>query len=143
MQILNEIRDESRAGVLYLAATEMLASLLSEGGEYQKAYDLLYPQRSKIKAESLHLLHQLAYHVGNMQEAIQLGTKSFQSYPSYDTALVNAWCHARLGEERPAVGWLQSAIREGLPNVKEAFAHSDFDKIRGSREFQELESSFS
>jgi Zn-dependent protease len=140
---LERIREITKAGVVYFTATQYLANLLAEEGRYKEAYEILSPLKKKLDADSLRLLHHLAYRSGDWQAAIDVGNRSHQSYPSYDTALLNAFCHAFLGQARPAVGWLQCAIREGLPNLKEVFDKSEFDPIRGDPIFQGIKKQYS
>lgn len=133
---LQRIREITKTGVIFLTATQYIANLYSENGQYREAYELLAPLSSKLNSDSLRLLHHLAYRSGEWQAAISVGNRSFQTYPSYDTALLNAFSHSLLGEVKPAVGWLQCAIREGLPNLQEVLDKSEFDKIRNDPLFQ-------
>jgi len=135
---LQRVRDLSGAGVLYLAATEEMAHLLAEKECFQEAYQLLEPYYSKLKPESLRLLHQLAYHQGKWQAAIAYGDKAYRFFPSYDTALINALCHSELGHVHPAIGWLKCAIREGIPNLQEVLDKPEFDSIRNDPQFQQI-----
>lgn len=135
---LQRIREMAKFGLIYINATEHVAGLLIEKGDFKSAYDLLIPISNKISTESLRMLHQLAYRHGEWEEAIALGTRSYQSIPSYDTAIINALCLSILGKARPAIGWLQCAIREGLPNLQEVLAKREFDNIRSDPLFQTL-----
>ena len=135
---LEQLRAQAKAGVIYNTATQLLADLYYDQGKYQNTFDLLSPIKNEIDAPALRLLHQSAYHTGNLKAAIELGDRSYHAYPSYDTALINAFCYALQGLERPAIGWLQCSIREGLPNVNEVLQKQDFDKIRNLPLFQQL-----
>jgi len=141
LEKLYAIREKAQAGMIYVTATEYLADILSKQGHPQKAYELLTPLRKKLSPEFLRLLHYLAYETKQWQEAITLGNSSYQALPHYDTALINALCHAVMGEVQPAVGWLKCAIREGLPNLQEALQKREFDIIRDDPSFQELKQS--
>lgn len=136
LQQFQQIREESKSGFLYLAATERVAELMYEQGKYQEVFGLLYPIKNEISIGSLKLLHQSAYRLGEWKEAISLGDRAFQAFPSYDTALINALCYALLGKDSPAVGWLQCSIREGLPNLNEIVKKREFDHIRDHTAFQ-------
>ena len=138
IQQLEQLRSQAQSGIICNTAAQLLADQYYEQGKYQETYDLLYPIKNEIDAPALRILHQTAYHLGNFKEAIELGDRSYHAYPSYDTALVNAFCYGLLGLERPAIGWLQCAIREGLPNIKDVLQKHDFDKIRNEPLFKQL-----
>lgn len=133
-----QIRAKAKEGVIYLTATEHMAAILSRQGQFTEAYKLLEPIQDYLSMDSLRLLHQLAYRDGKMQEAIRIGERSYQVYPSYDTALTMALSYASLGDVRPAVGWLRRAIDDGLPNLRVIINKEEFNKIRNSSTFQEL-----
>lgn len=137
-RMFQEVRNEAEGGVLYVAATEFMSKILSEYRRYKEAYDLLHPHVKKISPEALRLLHQLAYHTGNWEEAISLGNRTFQYFPSYDTALINALSHSVMGQVEPAIGWLRTSLREGLPNFGEIAGKREFDLIRDEPAFQNL-----
>lgn len=137
-QTFQKIRDISKSGVIYQAATENLANLFYEQGNIKEAYNLLLPLKRKLSTDALRLLHQIAYRTGDFKEAISVGDRSYQTYPSYDTALINALCYSLLGEVKPAIGWLQCAIRDGMPNLKAILAKPEFDSIRTNPLFQKL-----
>lgn len=138
LQKLQRIRQLAKAGVIYLSATEQAAHLLLEKGDGQTAYNLLWPIKSKLSPEALRMLHQLAYNQGELQAAISLGDKAFQSYPSYDIAVINALSHSLLGQVRPAIGWLQCALQQGLPDLRTLLAKKEFDPIREDPIFREF-----
>jgi stage IV sporulation protein FB len=137
-QKLQRVRDFSKAGVVYNAATEYMAQILNELGKFKDAYSLLLPLSNKLTPDSLCLLHKLAYKLGYWEEAILLGNRSYQYYPTYETALINAYCHSILGEQKPAIGWLKTAIDEGLPNINQILKKREFDHIRDHPQFQNL-----
>jgi stage IV sporulation protein FB len=138
LKLLQRIRQESHAGVLYNTASEHMANLLYEQGHYKDAYALLAPIRKELTPESLKLLHQLAYKNDDWTAAAALGNSVYQQFPSCDTALINAFSYALLGDVRPAVGWLQCAVKDGLPNKNEFLKRPEFDKIRQDPLFQGL-----
>lgn len=133
-----ELRDTVKEGMIYTAASEHIAEILSHQNKFKEAYEILYPLRNKIRPDMLHLLHQIAYRSGKWQEAIILGNQSYQYTPSYDTAVINALCHAIVGDAVPAIGWLRCAIDEGLPNPQEILEKREFDHIRDNPSFQAL-----
>lgn len=133
-----ELRDRTKKGVLYLAATESAASLMAQMGRFQQAYELLQSISTQLSSQALTLLHQLAYQLGEWKEAIRLGSRVYKEQPDYQTAVVNSLCHATLGETEPAIGWLQAAIDEGLPNVPEILEKREYDSIRNHAAFQKI-----
>lgn len=140
LEKLQRVRQLAKAGVIYVSATEYAASLLLEKGDEQEAYDQLWSIKSKLSPEGIRLLHQLAYNQGQWQAAIALGDKAFQYYPGYDIAVINAISHSILGQVRPAIGWLQCALQQGLPDLRSLLAKKEFDPIREDpifRNFQE------
>lgn len=136
--LLEKVRQASRAGVIYLTATQDMAHILYEKGRFKEAFELLYPLKNQINYDSLRLLHQLAFQSGQWKAAVELGNLSYQILPSYDTALLNALSYSLQGDVQPAVGWLECAIRDGMPNVRAILSKSEFDTIRHSQKFQDL-----
>ncbi len=135
---LNAVRKHAGEGVLHKSATNLLAQILHAQGHDSEAYDMLYPTRNTLSTEQLTLLHQLAYSQDHFREAIKIGNTLYQDHPTDSVALTNALSHAHLGEARAAVGWLQCAIKNGLPNVKEVLQKEDFDPIRQDPLFDSL-----
>jgi stage IV sporulation protein FB len=133
-----ELRSTAKEGVIYTSASEHIAEILSHQNKFKEAFEILYPIRNKIRPEMLHLLHQIAYRSGKWQEAIILGNQSYQYTPTYDTAVINALCHAIVGDAVPAIGWLRCAIDEGLPNPQEILSKREFDHIRDNPSFKAL-----
>lgn len=132
------IREMASRGIIYQAASQHAALLLSQTGRYDEAYELLGPLQHQLSPENLRLLHHLAYDTKRWQEIIRTANEAFQHNPDYDTALINAYAYAHAGDVRPAVGWLQCAVREGLPNLREILSRPDFDVIREKPEFDSL-----
>ncbi len=133
---LQYIRAHAQRGVLYVAASECLAMIYHNQGDLQEAYKVLLPLYKELSSVSLRRLHQLAYQTGDWAQAVQFGQRAFQDHPNVDTALVNSLCHGLLGEVKPALGWLQRAINEGLSNPGDIVKKAEFDKIRADAAFQ-------
>ncbi len=138
IELLEKIRHAAPAGVINYTASTFLAHLVYQQGEFKRAYDLLMPIRNKLTYESSVLLHQLAYRHGDLDTAIEIGNRLFQESPIYETALLNAFCYAQKGESRPSLGWLQSAIRSGLPNIKQVLHRKELEPLQHDSQFQEL-----
>jgi stage IV sporulation protein FB len=134
----SHVRDSTKQGILYLNATLRMAEAYFFKENYKKTYDLLVPLEKKLPPSGLKLLQEAALKTGNLKKAIDVGIKLFHLEPNYSTAVNNAMAHALDGEVHPAVGWLQGAIREGLPNVNQLLSRPEFDKIRQDPQFKSL-----
>jgi stage IV sporulation protein FB len=135
---LTEVREKTKSGVFYNLATYYQAIILNERGEFKKAYEMLKPLKNQLDAAAWPLLQKLAYRNHDSDEAIQLGNKLFGETPSYEIAFINALCYAEKNEAKPAVGWLESAVRHGMPHVLAMLSKSEFDDIRKTPIFQEF-----
>lgn len=140
---LDDVRNMSQEGVIHIASSEMLASIFVRRDRDNDAYRLLEPLKDQLSPQGMLILHRLIYKKKEWQKAIDLGNQLYRSYPSCEVALTNAMCHARLIEPGPAVGWLQTAFNEGLPNPEHVLSLSDFADIRNTEEFQHLREQYS
>lgn len=138
-QKFRSVRDMTQSGVLYTQATNYEAILLNERGDYKAAYEILHPLKNKLDLSSWQVLQYLAYRNEDLKEAIQLGNRIFSERPSYDVAFLNAVCYAQLQQPKQAVGWLESANRVGMPQMKEMLSKHEFDPIRENVLFQEFQ----
>ncbi len=131
-----ELRKKSQRGLIYIEASEKIAYLLEQKGERKAAYDILKELKEELSGEGRHLLHCLAYHNKDYILTLELGKRCFQDFPTHNVALINALVCASLDQTKPAIGWLECAIREGLPTISEVFEKKEFDKIRENPTFQ-------
>ena len=129
------IRARAKEGLLHMMATQELAEIYRNQEQYEKAYALLTPIQKTLSGESLALFHFLAYMTGDFQTVIKIGASCFQDNPSYDTALINALAYGAIADAEPAVGWLECALREGLPSIVQAIKREEFDPIRKDPQF--------
>lgn len=136
---LEHVLEVAKSGVINALAAQYLAKLLYEEGKYKQAYAMLAPLNKQLGPDAIKLLHQLAYLCGEFETAISLGDRSYQYEPIYETALINALCYSLLGQAKPAVGWLNCAIRDGMPNLRAILSKKEFDGIRQSSFFQDLQ----
>ncbi len=136
---LEDIRRHTQNGLIYNTSTEDLAEILNDEGKSMEAYELLAPLEKHLSPDGFKLLHQLAFHNHMLEATIALGDRAYQVYPGYETALINAQAYSLFGKEIPAVGWLQRAIGDGLPDIHGIFKRTEFDPIRSFPPFQELE----
>jgi Zn-dependent protease len=138
LALFQAIRTETKQGMLYSAATQYAALLLYEKGELEPAYEMLLAVRDELTADALCFLHKAAFEHKNYKLVTELSGSSFQTWPTAETALRNAYAHAALSEPTPAVGWLQTAIQQGIGNLNEVLADPSFDPVRKDPGFQDL-----
>jgi len=135
---LLHIRDIAKKGVIYIASTQYLSDVLDQLGRTNEAYQLLFSVKDKINPDYLCSLHRLAFRSGHYQEAIELGNEAYREAPNPETALTNALAHAKIGDAKPAIGWLECALRDGMPNFSDVLKDENFDSIRHDAGFQAL-----
>lgn len=138
LNLSEEIRAKAKSGMIYELATQYLAFLKYEKGDSKNAYELLRSIRAELGSDALCLLHKAAFDQKDFPLVKELAGSCFQNWPSVETALRNAYAHAQLKEAVPTVGWLQTAIDEGLSNLKDILADQVFDPIRQDPAFQQL-----
>lgn len=138
LQKFMDIREKTKSGVLYNFATQAAGSILALKGDNGPAYELLSSMKNSLSPRGLQLLHRVSYELGKLKEAADLGVQSYQALPDYETALMNAYANARLGEVKPALGWIQCAINEGIPHPENIFRKEEFQKISNDPAFLEL-----
>lgn len=134
-----DIRLEAVRGTIYLTATELLAHIYAKEGRMEEAYKMLLPHKNDLSLDSLRLLQESAYRSGAFRDAAHVGNRLYQNHPNYESALMNALSYSLLGEVRPCVGWLQRAIKDGLPKPIIVLHREEFDGIRNASEFKDLE----
>ncbi len=137
-QQFSQIRKVSNKGVLYRESTQYLAQILVQRGQYEEANQLLAPLEKKLNFKGLEVLQQSYFRQKNYAKALELGMRAHQMQPHWQMALNNAFCHALLREVKPTVGWLQCAIREGLPAKTTVMKRVEFDLIRHEVTFRKL-----
>jgi Zn-dependent protease len=135
---LREIREKTQKGMLYISATIQLAKLLAQQNDTSSAYTLLNSIQKQLQGEETQLFYKLAYQTGHFDTAIAVGQRAYHLDPNFDTALTIAFSHALLKEVKPALGWLQRAIEDGLPNIKTVLERDEFQAIRYDAQFQTL-----
>ena len=135
LEKLEAVRTKTKQGILYVMATQEVAEIYRNQERYEEAYQLLLPIQNTITGDSLSLFHFLAYMNADFQTVLAIGNKCYQENPSYDTALINALANGALSKAEAAVGWLECALREGLPSVAKAIQREEFDSIRKDPHF--------
>lgn len=137
-QILEELKNHAKGGILAVAAQQYLAYLAYQEGKKQEAYDLLLPIKDHVTEDSLCLLHELAAEQKNYPLVVSLSTKCYQVDPSQQTALNNAraFAHEHMGKH--AGGWLQTAWQYGSFDLRHVLAEEPFKFVKEDPEFQEF-----
>jgi stage IV sporulation protein FB len=135
MEALIALRAEAKQGLIFNMATQYLAFLEFEKGNVKQTYDLLKDLSTELAPDAMCLLHKAAFEEKDYPLVIKLSADSFQILPTVDTALRNAYAHGELAQGEAAVGWLETAIREGLENISDVISHTSFDPIRSDSHF--------
>jgi len=136
LEKLEKVRSTNKEGILYTLATQQLADIYRKEERYDEAYQLLLPIHQRLSGENLSSFQFLAHMNGDYKMVTEVGSKCYQDNPSYNTALLNAIAYAALEKAEPACGWLDCALREGLPSLSDALSHPEFDAIREDPRFQ-------
>jgi stage IV sporulation protein FB len=129
------LRKEAKQGLIYNMATQYLAFLENENGNTLRTYQLLKEVRSDLAPDALCLLHRVSFEEKDYKLAKEIASETFQYHPTVDTALRNAYIHGILNEPDAAIGWLDTAVREGLQNIQEVSSLPFFDSIRNAPAF--------
>lgn len=137
IKAFNNIRTQAKAGIIYNLATQYLSFLEYENGNLLSAYQLLKSIKKDLDVNALCLLQKVAFEEKDYVLVIEVGGDCYKSIPQVDVALRNAYAHAALKQVQPALGWLDTAVRDGLENVGEIIAMPIFDSIRDDIGFQE------
>jgi len=136
--IYHEIREKSKAGLIYQTATENAARLLFEQKQLEPAYEMLSRLGKNMTTDGLILLHRLAFNLKLWKESAALGDKTYRERPSYQIAAINAISHAALGQVKPTIGWIQRAIQDGMPHAEAVVKAEEFNGIRNDPAFREF-----
>ncbi|HEY2810855.1 MAG TPA: site-2 protease family protein [Rhabdochlamydiaceae bacterium] len=139
--LCEEIRAKAKQGLLFSLATQYLAFIKFEKGLYLETYQLLLPIKKELTNDALCLLHKTAFDQRDFPLVVELESSCFQALPTAETALRNALAHAQLKEITPTIGWLKTAIQEGLANGAEILKTPTFDSMRQDPAFEEFRQS--
>ena len=142
-EMLEHLRNESKTGMLYAAATQHLVRLKFKKGQIKETYDLLLTIESDLPPEFLELLHFAAFELKDYQKVKTLSAKCYQNDPCLEVALRNAIALSFLKETKATIGWLEAALRGGLENPTQVLSEKAFDPIREDPDFVSFLSKFS
>lgn len=122
-------------GMTHLQATVYLARLLAMKHDTEGAYELLHPQSEKLELEDLKLLQRLSFDLKKFEEASQIGNRVHPESADKEVAFINAICQAELHQVESAIGWFETAVRDGLEDPQSALLNPGFDPIRQEEAF--------
>ncbi len=137
-RLLEEVKQKATGGVLANAAQQYLAYLKFQEGKKKEAYELLLPIQEHLADDVLCILHELAAQEKNDSLVTQLSAKCYQIEPSQKMALENARAFARLGQGKPAGGWLQTAWQYGSFNLEKIIGEEAFKTVKDEPEFRQF-----
>lgn len=132
------IREKTKKGSIFLAATVFLGKVLLQQERFDEAYDLFSSAEKDLPPEGIALFQEVAYKKGDMKKAIALGNRAFQELPTMQIAMTNAFANAQLGDVRSTVGWIECARREGLSDLNEVIRRAEFNSVRSDPLFRRL-----
>jgi hypothetical protein len=135
--IFLELKKKAKKGILFNAATQRLAQIIGEEGDYKTVYDLLC-EVDDVSEDLFPLFQRAAYEVKDFQRVEKLGNICFQNDPNPEIAIRNANACAALGKAAASVGWLKAAMKEGLNDPLPVIDKPLYDKVRKTPDFQEF-----
>lgn len=135
-QLLHQVCDKAKGGLLADAAAQYLAFLAIKEGKRQEAYDLLLPIRAHLADDALCLLHELAAERKNYSLVAQISADVYQIAPSQKMALNNARAFADQRQPKAAGGWLQTAWQLGRLNLETLLQEEPFEHIKNDPDFK-------
>ena len=135
---LEEVRKKAKAGVIFNLASQFLANIKGEKGEYKEVYDILKPIQKQLNPEGELQLHRAAFEVQDFPLVAELGGPAFQLLPDPQIALNNARASAALSQQEAAIGWLNAAKSAGMDSLKPVLEEKVFDPLRDTEEFKKL-----
>lgn len=131
-----DLKQKTKEGMIFLAASQYAAFLNYEFGKRKEAYVSLAPLKDRLDPEGLCLLHRLAFEENDYHLVMELAGPAFQFTPEAEVALRSAYAAANLVQVESAIGWLQTAIQSGIENIREILQEKNFDLIRSDPAFQ-------
>lgn len=133
-----ELRDKTKKGLLFVAATQYLALIEREKGELHLAYELFLSIKDDITPEAIFNLHEMAFIEENYSLVTELSAKTYQYHPSQRVALRNAESYGFLEDAKAAGGWLQTAFEYGGLQKEDVLSGQAFSKVIHHPEFLEF-----
>lgn len=137
-QKFEDIRAKTQKGLIYDAASEQLAFIYEKEGQMEKVYELLRASSKNLSLTGRTLLHRSAYYNKDYKMTLELGSRCFQENQAYEIAFINAMASAHLKDVRSCIGWLECALKHGMPDLENVVQKSEFDSIREDSVFKQF-----
>ncbi len=135
---LQELREKTREGLLFISATQYLARLSYDAKDYAQTYELLKSIETDLSDEFSMIMHEVAFACKDYFRVEKLSRFCFQKKPSVFVALRSAQACAALNQSKETVGWLEAALREGVEDFSTFLQSPEFDKVKTEKAFQEF-----
>jgi stage IV sporulation protein FB len=137
-KILQELREKTQKGILFISATQYLARLKYHEKDFHGTYELLKSIEADLSDEFSLIMHEVAFACKDYHRVDKLSRFCFQKDPSAFVALRSAQASAALNHPQETVGWLEAALREGVEDFSSFLQSSEFDKVKQEKAFQEF-----
>ncbi|MGK5594726.1 MAG: site-2 protease family protein [Parachlamydiaceae bacterium] len=138
-KLLDIINNQSqKKGLLYFKAARLLAIMLYENEEYNQAFNFIAPLEQQLDVSGLALLQKIAFKSERYEDAVRIGTRVHQEEANAEVAYLNALSNAELKEKQATLGWLKTAIEEGLSDLPLKLKDHRFAFIKDSIEFKKF-----
>ncbi len=135
-KLLGDLREKTKQGVLFISATQHLATLVYNRKDFQKTFELLKSIEEDLSDDFMQLMHQVAFECKDYGRVYHLAKECYQKNPSVFVAIRSAVAAAYEQKVQESIGWLEAAIRDGAFDLEELLKDPGFDKIRSSDEFK-------
>ncbi|MBN1914711.1 MAG: site-2 protease family protein [Parachlamydiales bacterium] len=137
-KLLLALRETTKEGLIFLAATHYLAFIFYEEHENHKAYEMLLSMQDQLADDDMALMHELAFEEKNYSLVAHLSSKAFQLGQNVNVAIRNAKAFAYLNDPKPSGGWLHTAQKIGHIDSSMIMQDPAFDSVREEEEFQKF-----
>ncbi len=127
---------KTQSGLLHVMSRVYLAKMTADRQDLVRAYEFLEPVKELAPPDSVELLHHLAFSNGDFVTVRKNANECYRLFPTAVTALLNAQVFASIADCRSAIGWLESAQREGMALSKSSLDTPHFDPLRENPKFQ-------
>ena len=136
--ILEDLRDKTKKGLIFTQATQLLAFLYYEQKDNKKAYEYLLSVKDKLPENAICLMHKLAFEENNFAVVKELSSSCYKLAPTEEVALINARAFAILGEAKPSGGWLKTAKGFNKIDITKILDEKYFEKVKEDPTFKKF-----
>ncbi len=135
------LRQKTQKGLIYDAVSEQLAFLYDKDKDLARVYEILKTVGKNLSIQGRCLLHRAAYSQKDYKLTLSLGNRCFRDTQACEIAYINAAASASIKDVKACIGWLQCALKHGMPDLENAVSKSEFDPIRDQESFKNFISS--